>query len=62
MLYPALVIVFHLGEPLNIIVACILGAMALYAHRSNIARLINKNENRLDFKKINEISKKKHTK
>lgn len=61
-LYPTLVFIFHWGQSVNIIVACLIGAMALYAHRSNIARLINKNENRLDFKKINEISKKRHNK
>lgn len=61
-LYPLLVIIFHWGQPMNIIVALIMGAMALNAHRPNIVRLINKNENRLDFKKINEISKKSRNK
>ena len=60
--YPALVIAFHWGEPVNIVVALIIGALALNAHRPNIERLINRNENRLDFKKINEISKKRHNK
>lgn len=57
-MYPVWTLVFHWGHPLRIGVACLLGAMALFAHRSNIQRLINKNENRLDFKKITEISKK----
>ena len=32
--------------------------MALYSHRSNMKRLLNRNENKLDFEKINEISRK----
>lgn len=58
-MYPVFTIIFHRGATLRIIVAIIMGALALFAHRSNIVRLINRNENRLDFKKINEISKKK---
>ena len=57
--YPALMFAFHWGNWSSIVCACIMGAMSIYAHRSNIVRLINTNENRLDFKKINEISKKK---
>ena len=58
--YPLFVTAFHWGDGLRIAVACIMGALSLFAHRSNIYRLINREENRLDFKKINEISKKKH--
>lgn len=58
-MYPVFTMIFNWDNKLHVIVACIIGALALFAHRSNIMRLINKNENRLDFKKINEISKKK---
>lgn len=58
-MYPVFTTIFHRGATLRIIVAIIMGALALFAHRGNIVRLINRNENRLDFKKINEISKKK---
>ena len=58
-MYPVFTIIFNWGHPVRIVVALLIGAIALYAHRPNIVRLINKNENRLDFKKINEISKKK---
>ncbi len=57
--YPILVAIFHWGDWGYILFGLILGFMAVYSHRANIGRLINKNENRLDFKKINEISKKK---
>lgn len=58
-LYPVLMLVFRFGDTFSIVCAAIMCAMALFAHRSNMTRLINKNENRLDFKKINEISKRK---
>ena len=58
-MYPVFTAVIHWGDTLRIAVAIIIGALALFAHRGNIVRLINRNENRLDFKKINEISKKK---
>ena len=61
-MYPVFTIIFNWGHPVRIAVAVIIGAMALFAHRPNIVRLINRNENRLDFKKINEISKKRHNK
>ena len=58
--YPILVAIFHWGEWGYMLWALILGVMAVYSHRSNIKRLLNKNENKLDFEKINEISKKKN--
>ena len=58
-MYPVFTMIFNWENRINVVCACLMGAMALFAHRSNIMRLINKNENRLDFKKINEISKKK---
>ena len=38
--------------------ACVASVLSLFGHRSNIQRLIRGEENRLDFKKITEISKK----
>ena len=38
--------------------ACLAAALSLFGHRSNIQRLIRGKENRLDFKKITEVSKK----
>ena len=38
--------------------ACVASALSLFGHRSNIQRLIRGEENRLDFKKITEVSKK----
>lgn len=58
-LYPVITIIRHWGNAPRIITACILGGLALFSHRANIARLIAGNENRLDFRKIKEISKKK---
>lgn len=58
-LYAVLVAVFHWGDGLRIAVACFMAALSIFAHRSNIKRLLNREENRLDFRKINEISKKK---
>ena len=56
--YPILVAIFHWGDWGYILFGFILGFLAVYSHRSNIKRLLNKNENKLDFEKINEISKK----
>ena len=44
--------------PLFIGAACIAAALSLFGHRSNIQRLIRGEENRLDFGKISEVSKK----
>ena len=57
-MYPVWTVVFHWGNPMRIAVATAIGLMALFAHRANIGRLLSKSENRLDFKKITEISKK----
>lgn len=58
-LYPAITIIRHWGNAPRIITALILGGLAIFSHRANIMRLIRGNENRLDFGKIKEISKKK---
>jgi len=56
--YPILVAVFHWGEWGYMLWALLLGVMAVYSHRANIVRLIGNRENKLDFAKITEISRK----
>ena len=34
-----------------------MGAMAIFSHRANIKRLLNGEENKLDFKKINKLDR-----
>ena len=58
-LYPVITIIRHWGNAPRIITSLILGGLALFSHRANIVRLISGNENKLDFGKIKEISKKK---
>lgn len=43
---------------LHILVFALIGLMGIFGHRANIERLIRREENRLDFKKITEISRK----
>lgn len=50
-LFPALVIIFHTGDALFIAVSVIIGALAVFKHRSNISRLVNGCESKLSFKK-----------
>jgi len=60
-LYPALMVIFKAGQPhyaAFVLSAFFAGALALFQHRANLLRLIQHKENRLDFKKITEISKK----
>ena len=38
--------------------ACVASALSLFGHRSNIQRLLRGEENRLDFHKISEVSRK----
>lgn len=59
--YPILTaIIFrgHANYPLFVIFSIICGLLSLYCHRKNIVRLIHKEENRLDFKRISRISEK----
>ena len=55
--YFAITCICRWGEWWSIAFAGILTAMALISHRSNIQRLLAGNENRLDFHKINQLSK-----
>ncbi len=60
--YPIITAVVYHAKPLgwlHIVVFCLIGLMGIYGHRGNIQRLLKHEENRLDFKKISEISKKK---
>ncbi len=43
--------IFHYGDSQFIVFAAILAILAIYMHKSNIVRLINKTENKLNFKK-----------
>ncbi len=58
-LYPALTWAFYPHDPARIVASLVVCALALFSHRANIARLIKRNENRLDFGKIRDISRKK---
>ena len=55
--YSVLTLAFRWGNWTYIVFAVILTAMAIYSHRANIDRLRKGTENKLDFKKINAISK-----
>lgn len=60
-LYPVLTVLFRFGQPhyaAFVLCAFFAGALALFQHRANLLRLMRHEENRLDFKKITEISKK----
>ena len=57
-IYPILVAIIHPDNTGYIIFSILVGLLALFCHRTNIRRLINHSENRLDFSKITELSKK----
>ena len=59
--FPVLVAIIERGRenyPMFVVAACIASALSLFGHRSNIRRLIKGEENRLDFGKITEVSRK----
>ena len=56
--YVGLTILWH-NNALYIVFAAVMAAMAIFCHRSNIKRLAEKRENKLDFEKIDEISRKR---
>lgn len=61
-LYPVLMIIFRAGKPhyaAYVLSAFFAGALALFQHRANLMRLVQKQENRLDFKKISQLSREK---
>jgi len=60
-LYPILHWILFAGNPnrvMYLIFSIVMALLAAYCHRSNIQRLVKGEENRLNFSKINEISKK----
>ena len=61
-IYPIITAILFHARPLgwlHILVFSLIGLMGIFGHRANIQRLIRREENRLDFRKISEISKKK---
>lgn len=58
-LYPVLVICFHATDTPYVIFSIIACCLAVFCHRSNIARLLHHTENRLDFSKIKKFNRKK---
>lgn len=60
-LYPVLTVIFKWGDDafwLYVGFAVFAGALAIFCHRANIARLLRGEENRLDFAKISHIKSK----
>lgn len=60
-LYPVLTAIFLRGNPhyaMYVLFSVFAGALAIFCHRKNIARLIRGEENKLDFEKISRISHK----
>ncbi len=55
--YPLMTIIFRHNHFDWCVYAIIMGALALFGHRANIKRLINKEENKLDFKKISKLDR-----
>lgn len=59
--YPTLVAIIMRGHEFYttyLLFAIFAGALALFCHRANVARLIHRQENRLDFKKISGLRSK----
>ncbi len=57
-LYPIIIIALHGSNTAYVVFALLASALAIFCHRSNIKRLLQHSENRLDFGKINRLSKK----
>ena len=50
-LFPVFVAIFHRGDIVFLVVAILIGALAIFKHRSNIKRLVSGTESKLNFKK-----------
>ncbi len=50
-LFPVLVAVFHTENTAFIIISVLIGALAIFKHRTNIVRLVKGNESKLNFSK-----------
>lgn len=49
--FPILVAVLHTDDTLFIVISALIGALAIFKHRSNIVRLVKGTESKLNFKK-----------
>ena len=59
--FPVLTVIMERGRanyPLFVVAACLAAALSLFGHRGNIKRLIEGDENRLDFNRISRVSEK----
>lgn len=50
-MFPVLVAIFHTEDTLFIVIAALIGALAVFKHRTNIARLIKGTESKLNLSK-----------
>ncbi len=50
-MFPILVAVFHWGDVAFLVIAFLIGALVVYKHRTNIERLVNGTESKLNFSK-----------
>ena len=50
-MFPVLVAIFHTEDTLFIVIAALIGALAVFKHRTNIVRLIKGTESKLNFSK-----------
>ncbi len=50
-MFPVLVAIFHTEDTLFIVIAVLIGALAVFKHRTNIVRLIKGTESKLNFNK-----------
>ncbi len=50
-MFPVLVAIFHTADTLFIVIAVLIGALAVFKHRTNIVRLIKGTESKLNFSK-----------
>jgi len=49
--FPLLVALFHTQDTLYIVIAALIGLLAIFKHRTNIVRLVKGTESKLSFKK-----------
>lgn len=50
-MFPVFVAIFHAGDTVFLVTSVFIGALAVFKHRSNIARLVKGTESKLNFKK-----------
>ncbi len=50
-MFPILVAVFHWGDVAFLVISFLIGALTVYKHRTNIERLVNGTESKLNFSK-----------